>query len=131
MRNFLRNPLTWLVVAEFVVVGAVIVLAWSAIASAARPALASPSLQAPDTESATADSQLPELGTNGMPRTGPRPGLNVDPYFWSSRLAQLNEEQVFFEQLEWRVVHSALTAAERYVQAVVVPSILRAEGART
>ena len=127
MRNLLRNPLTWLVLAEFVVVGVLIVLAWNAVAGAVRPALASPVLQtAPDNGSST-DSPLPDLPvvTKGPP--GPAPGLNVDSAFWRERLAQLNQDQVYFEQLEWRIVRSALDAAERYVQAVVVPAVQRAE----
>ena len=130
MLNALRNPLTWLVVAEFVVVGALIALTWSALSSV-RPALASPSLQAPDTAGSSADSQLPDLPANAAPKIGPRPGLNLDSEFWRARLAQLNEDQVYFEQLEWRVVHSALAAAQRYVDRVVIPSLQRAEGARS
>lgn len=130
MRNFLRTPLTWLVVAEFVVVGALIVVAWNAVAGIARPVLASPTLQLPDTAGDGTDTQLPQLPSANKPKAGPQPGLNLDSDFWRGRLAQLNQEQVFFEQLEWRVVHSALTAAERYVQTVVIPSIQRAEGTR-
>lgn len=127
MRNFLRTPLTWLVVAEFVVVGALIVVAWNAIAGLARPVLASPTLQLPDPGVNGSDAQLPELPSVKKPKTGPLPGLNLDSDFWRERLAQLNQDEVFFEQLEWRVVHSALTAAERYMQTVVIPSIQRAE----
>src|SRR6266852_2705173 len=35
MRNLIRSPLTWLVVAEFVVVSALVVLAWSVAGAAA------------------------------------------------------------------------------------------------
>lgn len=131
MRNFLRTPLTWLVVAEFVVVGALIVLAWNAIAGIAHPAFASPTLQLPGTGASVEDTPLPDLPSVTKANTGPLPGLNLDSVFWRSRLAQLNQDQVYFEQLEWRIVHSALTAAERYVQAVVIPAIQRAESARS
>ncbi len=129
MRNLIRTPLTWLVVAEFVVVGTLIVLAWHAVAGAVTPVLASPILAPPaDTgASPAAGSSLPSLpGAARHPRGAP-PGLNVDPAFWRGRLAQLNQEQVFLEQLEWRIVHSAMTAMERYIDAVVIPSIQRAE----
>lgn len=130
MRNFLRTPLTWLVIAEFVVVGALIVVAWNAIAGT-RPVLASPVLQQPDAGGNAADSQLPELPSITKAQTGPLPGLNLDSDFWRARLIQLNQDQVFIEQLEWRVVHSALAAAERYMQTVVIPSVERAESARS
>lgn len=131
MRNLLRTPLTWFVVAEFVVVGALIVLAWSAIAGITRPVLASPALQLPDSGANATDSSLPELPSARKPGTGPLPGLNAGTDFWRGRLAQLNQDQVFFEQLEWRVVHSALTAAQRYMETVVIPSIERAERERS
>lgn len=128
MRNFLRTPLTWLVIAEFIVVGALIVVAWKAAGAGARPALAPPVLQLPVT-GGDATSALPDLPTISRPKGGPLPGLNLDSSFWRVRLAQLNREQVYFEQLEWQIVHSAMDAAQRYVQTVVVPSIQRAEHA--
>jgi len=130
MRNLIRNPLTWMVAAELVVVSALILLAWNAIAAAARPVAAAPpvALAAPDA-SAT-DSPLPALPSIPAPSTGPRPGLNVDPAFWLSRLQALNQDQVYFEQLEWRLVHTSMDAAQRYLETVVLPSVRQAERAR-
>lgn len=125
MRNLIRTPLTWLVVAEFAVVGALIVLAWHAVSGAVRPAAAA--FAVPADSAAPADSPLPELPVITKPSPGPAPGLNVDSVFWRARLAQLNEDQIFLERLEWQVVHTAMTAMERYIQAVVVPAIQRAE----
>ena len=130
MRNLIRTPLTWLVIAEFLIVGVLIVLAWQLVASAVRPASAASSVQASapavDTGSA-ADSPLPNLPVIGKLPAGPMPGLNLGSAFWRSRLAQLNEDQVFFERLEWQVVHTAIASMERYIQVVVVPAIQRAE----
>ena len=53
--------------------------------------------------------------------------LNLSSAFWRLRLGRLNQDQVFFEQLEWRIVHDAMDAAQRYVETVVLPSIARAE----
>jgi hypothetical protein len=128
MRRSIRNPLTWLVIAEFVVVGALIVLAWSVMGSFASPVIASPAKQAPDAASYAA-SPLPDVPSVSKPGTGPLPGLSLSSLFWRQRLQQLNREQVYLEQLEWQVVHSALEAAQRYVQTVVVPAIQRAEHA--
>jgi hypothetical protein len=127
MRNLIRNPLTWMVIAEIVVVTALIVLAWNALASVSRPGLASPLGSSSGAPAATA-SPLPDLPSITRPAsTAPLPGLNVDPVFWLSRLQALNRDQVFFERLEWRLVHSATDAAQRYLETVVLPSVERAE----
>lgn len=127
MPKLLRTPLTWLVIAEFVVVGTLIVLGWKAASAAVRPAAGPPAPASIDAAAAPTDSPLPVLPVVGKPSPGPLPGLNLDSAFWRRRLVQLNQDQVFFEQLEWEVVHSAVTAMERYVQAVVVPAVERAE----
>ena len=128
MRNLIRSPLTWLVAAEFVVIGALVAVAWNVIASADRPA---PRAVA-DAPLATDDPSpdIPEMAQiDAPPGRGRVPGLAVDPNFWRDRLAQLNGDQAFLEQLEWQVIHSAQDAAERYVETVVLPAIRRAEQA--
>lgn len=129
MRNFLRSPLTWMVVAELIVVSALIAVAWTVVAAASRPAVASPAVVGPDSSGDVA-SPLPELpivtqGPRG-PR-GPLPGLNLDSRFWRTRLAQLNRDQALFVQLEWRLIHSAMDAIRGYLDTVVLPAIERAE----
>lgn len=131
MHNLLRTPLTWLVVAEFVVVGALMVLAWSVVTSAVHPALAMPAQQQPDTSGDPSSTDLPGLPSVSKPKSGPLPALNLDSDFWRGRLTRLNEDQVLFEQLEWRIVHSAVAAVERYMLTVVIPSVQRAEGAQS
>ncbi len=127
MRNLIRSPLTWMVLLEFVVVGFLVVVAWNFIATATRPAFASPSLEVPSS-SGDVGSSLPDLSAAARPGPrGPLPGLNLESAFWRVRLAQLNREQVVLEQLEWRIVHSAMEALKRYLETVVLPAILRAE----
>ena len=127
MRTLIRSPLTWLVVAELVVVGALIVAAWTVIGAAARPALASPSLGQPvATDDSSPLPQFPETGTPGL--RGPLPGLNLNSVFWRERLQQLNRDQAAFERLEWQVIHAAMDAMHRYLETVVLPSIRAAEG---
>jgi len=129
MRNLIRSPLTWMVLAEFMVVGALVVVAWNVVASATRPALASPSLQLPETIGRSS-SPLPDVAGVGRPGLrGPLPGLNLESSFWRVRLVELNREQVFFEQLEWRIVHAAMDALKRYLETIVLPAIQRAEHA--
>lgn len=129
MRHLIRAPLTWLIVAEFVVVGALVVLVWSAVGAAGNPVLASPSIQQPGPSGDATASPAMDLPPVTKPSQGPLPGLNTNSYFWRVRLAELNREQVYFEQLEWQVVHSAMDAMQRYIDTVVVPSIQRAERA--
>jgi hypothetical protein len=125
MRNFLRSPLTWMVVAEFVVVGALVVVAWTAVTAASRPALASPNNQLSGSPSDS--SALPDLPVLTPGARGPLPGLNLESRFWRTRLAELNRDQALLAQLEWRIVHSAMDAMKRYLETVVLPAVQRAE----
>ena len=129
MRNLIRSPLTWMVLLEFVVVGFLVVVAWNFVAAATRPALASPSLELPQS-GGDVSSPLPDLPPAARPGPrGPLPGLNLESAFWRVRLAQLNREQVVLEQLEWRIVHSAMETLKRYLETVVLPAIRHAEHA--
>ena len=129
MRNLIRTPLTWLVVAEFVVVGALMVVAWNVVGSVARGGLGSPlqALPAPATDDPSPLPEIPELSRPGL--RGPLPGLNLSSAFWRQRLEELNRDQLLFVQLEWRVVHAAMDAIHRYLETVVLPSVRAAEGA--
>jgi len=129
MRTFIRSPLTWLVVAEMVVVGALLVVAWNVVGSSLRPAAGALTQVTPPV--ATDDtSPLPDIpGLTGQAGRGPLPGLNLDSAFWRSRLVELNRDQVLLAQLEWRLVHAAMGAAESYVREVVLPAVRRAERA--
>ena len=127
MRNLIRQPLTWMVIAECVVVAFLLVLVWNLVASAAAHGGAS-QIQAAVPPAQDAISPQPDLPEVSRPAArGQLPGLNFDPGFWRGRLAQLNREQVGLEQLEWRIVHGAMDAAQRYVETVVLPAIVRAE----
>ena len=114
MRNLIRSPLTWMVVAELIVVAALIVVVWKVI-GATSDALASPSVSAPGSADDT---------------SSPLPGLNLDSAFWRDRLEQLNRDQVIFERLEWRIIHNAMDAARSYIETVVLPAIKEAEKVR-
>ena len=130
MSKIVRSPLTWAVLAEMVVVGVLLVLAWNAIGSAARSGVSLPVVSAPDTAAAQGESALPDIPTvTGQGSRGPMPGLNVSSVFWRQRVAELNRDQVVFVELEWRVVHAAMGAARDYVEGVVLPAIRKAERA--
>src|SRR5437762_8227308 len=122
----LRSPLTWLVSAEIAVVATLVFMAWGVVAGTARSVVLSPSLQIP----ALADdgSGIPDFPLQSSPQeNGPPPGLNLGSRFWQARLAGLNRDQALLARLEWRLVHGAMDAARRYVDAVVLPAVRRAE----
>src|ERR1700738_2441665 len=127
MRNLLRKPLTWMVIAECIVIALLIVVVWNMVAAAATQHPPVAGAQAIDSPTSLTVSPLPDLTEAKRPTPGPLPGLNLSSAFWRLRLGRLNQDQVFFEQLEWRIVHDAMDAAQRYVETVVLPSIARAE----
>lgn len=127
MRNLLRQPITWMVFAECVVVAALVSLVWSLVASAATQHPVTAQVQ---TAEPPADSSPPSRDVPGVARSTARPqlpGLNLDAGFWRIRLGQLNRDQVTIEQLEWRIVHNAMDTMHRYLETVVLPAITRAE----
>jgi hypothetical protein len=128
MRNLIRTPLTWLVVAEFIVVGALMAVTWNVVGGAARGGLGSPlaAIPAPATDD---PSPLPDIPGPSLPGShGPLPGLNLSSAFWRQRLEELNRDQTLFVQLEWRVIHAAMDAMQRYLETVVLPAVRAAEG---
>jgi hypothetical protein len=130
MRNLIRQPLTWMVIAELVVVALLMVLAWNLVASAAAPGGGIGPMQVAGPPAQESSSSQPELPDSAQPAArGQLPGLNLDAEFWRARLGQLNRDQISLEQLEWRIVHGAMDAAHRYLETVVLPSIVRAERA--
>jgi hypothetical protein len=126
--NLLRKPLTWIVVLECAVGCGLALVAWHMITGAAAqngagPPAPQPVVSVPDS---TAPSP-PALPPAPSPTVRPLPGLNLDVGFWRVRLADLNSEEATFEALEWKIVHSCLDAAQRYVESVVVPAVVQAE----
>ena len=119
-----------MVVVEFVVVATLMLLVWSLVASAAVQHPAAPRVLAAESPAQSSSTPSPELPAVARSMARPQlPGLNLDAGFWRMRLGQLNRDQVSFEQLEWRIVHSAMETAQSYLETVVLPAISRAERA--
>ena len=118
-----------MVLAEFIVVALLMVLAWNLFVSASQRSGVGPMQVAEPLaqESISPQPEIPELAR--PPARVQLPGLNLDAGFWQARLGQLNREQVSLEQLEWRIVHGAMDAAKRYLETVVLPAVVRAERA--
>jgi hypothetical protein len=128
MRRLVRAPLTWMIVAECAVVGALLLVAWHVIAGVAAPGPQTP-LVFPAVEASPAETALPEAGVPAGANThGPPPGLNVASAFWRLRLAGLNRDQAEFEATEWRITHAVMETARDYLETVVLPAVRRAEG---
>ena len=129
MRHLIRKPITWMVAAEVVVVAALVVASWYFLAGT-RPTSELPALHLPSSSEPadTAARVPPNALAPPQPSAVPLlPGLNVDPAFWRTRLEVLNGAQAQFEELEWRIVRSAMDSMRRYIETVVLPSIERAE----
>ncbi|MHB8589113.1 MAG: hypothetical protein ACYDA0_09700 [Candidatus Dormibacteraceae bacterium] len=132
MRNLIRQPLTWMVIVECIIVALLIVVVWNVVvaASTQHSGMGLPQSFGAPTPAPT--PPLPELTQEARPAVPAQlPGLNLDAGFWRLRLSQLNRDQVLFEQLEWRIVHNAMDAMQRYLETVVLPSITRAEQRQT
>jgi hypothetical protein len=129
MRRVIRAPLTWMVIAELVVVVALVLVAWHAFAGAMGPQ-STPEIGFPAPEASPADAALPATGVpaGGGAYHGPFPGLNLGIGFWRTHLGSLNRDEAAFEALEWRVTHAVMAAARDYLETVVIPAVRRAEG---
>src|SRR5260370_28629951 len=100
MRRLVRAALTWMIVAECVVVGTLLLVAWHVIAGVAAPGHAPP-LSFPAVEASPADAALPAAGaTSARANThGPPPRLNVGCAFWRLRRGSLNRRQAEVDAL--------------------------------
>jgi hypothetical protein len=130
MRNLLRKPLPWIVICECVIVAALAIVAWHMVAAASSSPVAGAPAATPSTPAVQTASPAPRAPEPRLSVRPLLPGLNVDSRFWRARLAELNQGESSFEQLEWKIVHAAMDTARRYVKSVVMPALARAEGRR-
>ena len=131
MRNLLRKPLPWMVLSECAIVAALAMVAWHMVVSPPVPQISGVPSASPAVRvgAATGPASEAVAGQSKGPAHPLLPGLNLDANFWRVRLSDLNRGESAFEQLEWKLVHSAMDAARRYVKSVVLPSLSRAERA--
>src|SRR5579859_5394261 len=127
MRHLLRKPLTWMIVAECLVVAALMVVSWQLLA--AHPAASDIAVLVPQPSEAPASPAPPLQTANGPSPTKARqlPGLNVDPVFWGLKLSDVNQDEAALEKIEWQLTHAAQEAAHNYLQSVVIPAVQHAE----
>jgi len=126
MRSLLRKPLTWMVLAECVVMASLLVVGWRIVADAS-PGTAAYTWLLPGVDKPAASPPLLSPIEPPAAARGPLPGLNVDPYFWRKRLADLNRDTSSIEALEWKIASAVMTTARSYLETVVLPAIERAE----
>src|SRR5260370_40170269 len=83
MRNLIRQPLTWMVIAECVVVALLIVEVWNGVAAAAAQHPAATPAQAINSVTAPSDSPLPEVPVGAQPeRQAPGSGPILAAQVW-------------------------------------------------
>ena len=96
MRRLFRQPITWMVLSEVVVVSSLVAVAWHVFASAGVSDVVAPSVLPATSSPVDTAVPLPSAGVLLPPSpSSPRllPGLNVDPFFWRARLAALKGNQ--------------------------------------
>jgi hypothetical protein len=126
MRHLLRKPLTWMIVAECLVVAALMVVSWQLLAG--HPAASDIAVLAPQPSEAPASPAPPHPAHEPSPTKARQlPGLNVDPVFWGLKLSDVNQDEAALEKIEWQLTHAALEAAHNYLQSVVIPAVQHAE----
>ncbi|HEY8814011.1 MAG TPA: hypothetical protein VIP57_02750 [Candidatus Dormibacteraeota bacterium] len=131
MPNLLRKPFPWIVICECAIVASLAMVAWHMVASPPASAVAGVQAAASPLSGQAASPTANAPAHTAMASVQPLlPGLNVDSRFWKLRLAELNQGENSFEQLEWRIVHAGMDAARRYVKSVVMPALARAERGR-
>lgn len=116
--HFARRPLTWLVVAEVVVLGALGFLTWRVLTTPARPATVA-LLPAPGAQPADVPA-LPELPS--VAPVLPSRGLP-----WPVDFADLNHDAAALEVAEAAAVKGLAGALRLYLDRVVLPPIRHAE----
>ena len=120
-----------MVVSECAIVAALVMVAWHMVASPPAPQVSRAQAASPNAQAREPVTAGPKTvaGATKAPVNILLPGLNLDSSFWRLRLVELNRGESSLEQLEWKIVHSAMDAARHYVTSVVVPAIVRAERA--
>jgi len=128
MRRLARSPLTWMLVAEGVLLIACAVLAWHVYvertgAGAPLAALPAPLLSPSSTPSLRSSPTVPAL-----PAARPTPAQPPAHLDLAALLDQLNRDQSARERLEADLVKTLSEAVRAYVERVVVPAVERALG---
>ncbi|HEX6350558.1 MAG TPA: hypothetical protein VF160_14355 [Candidatus Dormibacteraeota bacterium] len=129
----MRRPLAWLILLEFVVVGALAASAYHLVitrapASAAAPAPALAPAPRPNAKRPATPAAAPAAPTpTPQHPAGPPPGLNLDPVFWSGELQRINRDQHLLEQLQWRLTSAVTDWVRSYVNRVLIPAVEEAE----
>src|SRR3989442_14757259 len=111
-----------MVMAELVVVVALVLVAWHTFAGALGPR-STPEIGFPAAEASPADTALPAAGVTagGGAYHGPFPGLNLGIGFWRSHLGNLNRDEAAFEALEWRVTPAVMAGGRALVETGAPP----------
>jgi hypothetical protein len=130
----LNKPLLIMFVLETLLVAGLGVAAWALWHSrqeSPRPAVAAPSpgeagLRPPK----PSPGRSPPAAASPPPKRAapaPTPGYRTDADFLGRQLQDVNRDQAALENIEWRLVRSAMQGIRSYIERVVVPAVERAE----
>ena len=141
MRRLLTLPLSYLVIAETLVVAALGFAGWrllerirtpspASAVVAATPAAAGPRASSTTTPQPAAPPRVtaPPRATAAPPGPAlPAVGSATDPAYWAGRLGRLNSDQADLQKLQWQVIQAVKSAAERYLREVVLTAVTAAQ----
>lgn len=138
MKARLRQPLLWIVVAEVLVMFALLAVSWRVYESHRTATMGAAAQPAPPAEEATSDPPRPQpvaspVRATPRPGAGPSPGAkptprpSAAPSGFPVDLGQLNRGQAELEKIEEAGLARLLDAMRAYLERVVLPSVRRAE----
>jgi hypothetical protein len=131
LTRVLKKPLTVILALETVLVAGLGAAAWGVWHSRqqAPQAASTPSVAVP-----RQTGQRPLPASPGPPSPpaspappGPTPGFRTDAGFLARQLGDVNRDQAALENVEWRLVKTAMQGMKGYIEKVVVPAVERAE----
>jgi hypothetical protein len=107
----MRPALAWMAIAEMILVAVLVVVAWNVVPARPRTAVKARAAALPAAAAQDGPTVRDPLLTIG--REAGRAllsGLRLNRALWRQRLDRLKHDAVFFEQLEWRLVQTAVDA---------------------
>jgi hypothetical protein len=127
LRSLIRQPITWIVVAEVVLVLGFLLAAWRLWEDRQRVATVPVPIPVPSSPRhvpATSPPQ-PVLAPTPTPYR-PGPGVSSDPAFIARQIQALNKDASAAEAAEWEVARSVMEWARRYFDNSVLPRVEQA-----
>lgn len=134
LARLLQHRLLLMIIAELVVVVALVAAAWHVWQSRQvplPPAAASPPGQSSRDRAPLrqprASAAAPRPSATASPGTRTSPGFRTDADFLARQMGDVNHDQSALERVEWRIVRAAIDGMRSYLEHIVLPAVERAE----